>query len=246
MSFSKLLNLIARTVTTSEFVSIKCDCSRYIYLLQPPYGSRISPISVDKFLVAIEHCTMNSAELKTTLQELNITQADLARLLLVTPRGVNLWINESRTVPGPAEAYLRLFRLLPPNLRQIELNRLKNNGTGMRDGIYGITFEGPQASGMGLLILDAGRVYGADAGAARYDGDYLFHEDTGIADIVLKVTFPPNIMSVFGIANPYEWAIDVSTSLDPKHDSGSLAVRTSLGQPLIAQFKFLRSLPESA
>jgi DNA-binding XRE family transcriptional regulator len=189
---------------------------------------------------------VTSNELKAALEELGLTQANLARLMFVTPRAVNLWMNEGRNIPGPAEAYIRLFRLLPQNLRQIELNRLKERGTGMRDGMYGITFEGPQSAGMGLLIFDAGRVYGTDSGAARYDGEYVFHENTGLADVVVKVTFPPNGVSVFGLANPYEWAIDVSASLDPKQDSGTLQVRTSLGQPLVAQFRFLRSLPEAA
>jgi hypothetical protein len=45
----------------------------------------------------------------------------------------------------------------------------------------------------------------------QYDGDYLFNEKTGLAEVDLKVTFPPNVKSVFGLAHPYEWSIGVQT-----------------------------------
>lgn len=116
----------------------------------------------------------------------------------------------------------------------------------MRDGMFGITFQGQQGAGMGLLIFDNGRVYGTDTQGVRYDGDYLFNEKSGLADVKLKVTFPANVRAVFGTSNPYEWAIDVTTTLDPKQNSGALTVRTSVGQPISAQFTFLRTLPEAA
>jgi hypothetical protein len=69
----------------------------------------------------------------------------------------------------------------------------------------------------GVLIFDAG----------QYDGEYVFHENTGVADIIVKVTFPPSVVSVFGISNPYEWAIDVSSSFNPKQ-AGTGIVRRLL------------------
>jgi hypothetical protein len=116
----------------------------------------------------------------------------------------------------------------------------------MRDGMFGISFQSGQGAGMGLLIFDGGRVYGTDAGGVRFDGEYIFHEESDLADVRLKVTFPPNVPSVFGVSNPYEWALDVSTTFNPKQNSGALAVKTSLGQPLSAQYVFLRDLPETA
>jgi hypothetical protein len=189
---------------------------------------------------------MESGELKAFLTEVGVSQADFARLLGVTSRAVTLWMTEERAVPGPAAAYVRVFRLLPTNFRQIELNRLKSRGTGMRDGIFGITFQGQNGSGMGMLIFDAGKIYGTDSEGARYDGTYTYRENTATADIVLKVTFPPGITSVFGICNPYEWSIDVSTGFDPKQNSGALTVKTSLGKAIDAQFKYLRPLPDAA
>jgi hypothetical protein len=60
------------------------------------------------------------------------------------PFSITLWVAEQRSIPGPAEAYLRVLQLLPQNLRQVELNRLKQKGTDMRDGMYGISFQGQQ------------------------------------------------------------------------------------------------------
>jgi hypothetical protein len=201
---------------------------------------------VDNVPRIIEYCTMTSDELQTVLAELGITQADFARLVGVTSRAITLWVAEQRSIPGPAEAYLRVLQLLPQNLRQVEFNRLKRKGTDMRDGMYGISFQGQQGVGMGVLIFENGRVYGTDTQGVRYDGEYLYSESTGLADVKIKVTFPPNVRAVFGVSNPYEWAFDVTTSFNPKQNSGPLTVRSSVGQPINAQFVFLRTLPEAA
>jgi hypothetical protein len=189
---------------------------------------------------------MTRNDLKQALTELNLTQADFARLINVTPRAVALWMANDRAVPGPVESYLRVLRLLSPNLRQVELSRLIQRGTAMRDGMFGISFQGQQGAGVGVLVFDNGRVYGTDSEGVRYDGEYLFNENSGLADVKLKVTFPPNVRAVFGIANPYEWAFDATTTFDPKQQSGALAVKTSLGKPINAQFRFLRALPDAA
>jgi hypothetical protein len=189
---------------------------------------------------------MNVNDLRAILAELETSQADFARLIGVTPRAVALWVAGERAIPGSVEGYLRLLRLLPPNLRQMELNRLKQKGTGMRDGMFGITFQGQQGYGMGVIVLDNGLVYGTDVGGVRYDGDYLFDEVSGLVSVKVKITFPPNVQSVFGISNPYEWAFDLTTSFDPRQNSGPLSLKTSIGKSISAQFVFLRSLPEAA
>jgi hypothetical protein len=189
---------------------------------------------------------MKSEELKTALAGISLSQADFARLIGVTPRAVALWVSEGRAIPGPAEAYMRLFQSIPASLRQVELGRLKDRGTPMRDGMYGISFQGRQSAGMGVLVFDAGRVYGTDTQGVKYDGEYVFNEDTDQADVKIKVTFPPNVVAVFGVSNPYEWAFDVTTSFDPKVNSGQLNIKTSIGQPLNAQYVYLRALPDAA
>jgi hypothetical protein len=189
---------------------------------------------------------MNGTDLKTILAELGITQADLARLLGITPRAIALWVANERAIPGPADSYVHLLQRLPQNLRQAELNRLKQKGAGMRDGMFGITFQGQQGGGMGVLILESGRVYGTDTEGVRYDGEYLFDENSTLVEVKLKVTFPPNVRSVFGTSNPYEWTFDVRTRFNPKQDFGEVTLTTSIGQPIKAQYKYLRGLPEAA
>lgn len=189
---------------------------------------------------------MRPDELKQLLEDLNITQATFARLVGVTPRAVNLWMMEDRSIPGPAVAYANLLRSLPPNLRQAEINRLSQRGTGMRDGIFGITFQGHVSAGMGMMIFDGGRVYGTDTEGARYDGGYIYNEGTKMVDVTVKVTMPPNVQAVFGISNPYEWAFDVTATFDPKANAGPLVVKTSIGQSLPATYRFLRTLPDAA
>jgi hypothetical protein len=187
---------------------------------------------------------MTSLELRAALTELELTQADFARLLGVTSRAVALWAANERAVPGPVEGYLRLLGTLPAQLRQIELMRLKQKGTSMRDGIFGVTYEGRVGAGFAMLTFENGRVHGVDTERGCYDGEYLFDEVSGLARVNLKVTMPANVMSVFGISNPYEWAIDVTASLDPKRDVGSVEVKNALGS-LRAQYRFLRALPEA-
>ena len=100
--------------------------------------------------------------------------------------------------------------------------------------------------GAGLLIFDSGRIYGTDEAGVRYDGEYLFDESSGLAEVKIKVTFPPNVTAVFGISNPYEWAFDITTTFNPNLNSGALVVKTSIGRTIRAQYVFLRSLPEAA
>jgi transcriptional regulator with XRE-family HTH domain len=187
---------------------------------------------------------MTSLELRAVLTELELTQADFARLLGVTSRAVALWAANERAVPGPVEGYLRLLETLPSHLRQIELMRLKQKGTNMRDGIFGVNYEGQEGAGFAMLTFDNGRVHGVDTERGCYDGEYLFDEATGLARVNLKVTMPANVKSVFGITNPYEWAIDVTASLDPRRDVGSVQLANALGS-LRAQYRYLRALPDA-
>ena len=189
---------------------------------------------------------MDANGLRQVLGEIGIGQADLARLIGVTTRAVALWIAGERPVPGPVEGYLRLLGQASPSVRQSELNRLKGRISGMRDGVFGIRFRGNFGAGTGVLIFENGRVFGADEARVKYDGHYTFDEATGLANATIKVTYPPNVMAVQGISNPYEWSIDVTASFDPRRDAGTVPVRTSLGKPLNAEYFFLRGLPEAA
>ena len=56
---------------------------------------------------------MFGSDLRSYLEEFGLSQADLARLVSVTPRAVSLWMKGDREVPGAVEAYVRLLATLP-------------------------------------------------------------------------------------------------------------------------------------
>ncbi|MGU3594099.1 helix-turn-helix domain-containing protein, partial [Methylobacterium brachiatum] len=98
---------------------------------------------------------MDASDLRTALTSLGITQADLARLLRVTPRGVNLWFQGERDVPGPVAAYLSLLLSLPRALQVQEFGRL-TEGTTRVEGLYSFAFQGSAGAGIGALVLMSG------------------------------------------------------------------------------------------
>lgn len=114
----------------------------------------------------------------------------------------------------------------------------------MKDGMYGIEYQSVGGIGNGVLVLDNGCVFGADLWGGKYDGEYVYNDASKQADLKLKITMAPNARSVLGIQQPYEWSIDVTTSLDPNRESGQLLVATALGPKISARYKFLRTLPD--
>jgi DNA-binding transcriptional regulator YiaG len=67
---------------------------------------------VDIVLLTIE-LNMNADELRLALQEMEVSQAEFARLVDVSPSAISLWLGAERGIPGPTEAYVRLLRPLP-------------------------------------------------------------------------------------------------------------------------------------
>lgn len=113
----------------------------------------------------------------------------------------------------------------------------------MREGMYGIDFTTGADAGMGMFIFEGGRVFGADRGTARYDGSYEIDTATKRVQLRLRVTFPPDVMTVFGLEYPFEWSVDCEAALDPLKDEDQVLVSTSIGQRLMAHYLFLRPLP---
>lgn len=115
----------------------------------------------------------------------------------------------------------------------------------MRDGMYGVEYASVSGAGLGVVVLDSGRVFGADPFGGKYDGDYTYNEKTGMAELRIKLTFAPNAPAVFGISHPYEWAIDVTAELDPRVDHGTTRITTPVGPSIDAKYRYLRALPEA-
>jgi transcriptional regulator with XRE-family HTH domain len=71
---------------------------------------------------------MTGSELRRIIDANEIGQADLARLVGVTPKAIWFWLRGDRKIPGPMIAYLRLYTMLPDEFKQYELGRLKFKG----------------------------------------------------------------------------------------------------------------------
>jgi hypothetical protein len=189
---------------------------------------------------------MNQDGLRAFLGKTGLLAGDFAKLVDVTPRAVAMWLSGERAMPGPAAAYARIFSGLPAGARYIELQRLNESETKMRDGMYAVVYQGTQGAGYATVIFDGGRVYGADPLGGKYDGYYQYDVGTGIAKLHLKVTFPPNVPAVFAPAQPFEWSVDIAGHIDPRHDRGVVEFTTMLGQKIQTQYQFLRELPSAA
>ena len=109
--------------------------------------------------------------------------------------------------------------------------------------MYSIEFTGQAGEGLGTLILDGGRIFGADVAGGTYDGNYQYNEATDLVDVNIRIQMPANRLSVTGIVQPFEWILEVSAEMDPKEDSAQIRVRTNTGQPIVATYRFLRALP---
>jgi Helix-turn-helix len=189
------------------------------------------------------------SDLRLVLDEFKLTQVELAKLVGVTPRAVNMWMQGDREIPGPVEAYVRLFILLPAQIRDGERARAAGKEKIMKEGFYRIQFQTagePSSWGVGTLVFDGGKIFGVDEGGAKYDGEYVRSANLEMVDVTLKVAFPPNAMSIFGIVHPYEWSIEVRTQLDPKKDGGLIVATTNVGPQVLANYEFVRSMPEAA
>jgi hypothetical protein len=110
--------------------------------------------------------------------------------------------------------------------------------------MYGVEYTSVAGAGIGVVVLDSGRVLGADSFGGKYDGDYIYNEKTGMAELRLKLTFAPNAPAVFGISHPYEWSIDVTAELDPRVDSGTTRIATPVWPHIDGRYRYMRALPE--
>jgi transcriptional regulator with XRE-family HTH domain len=185
---------------------------------------------------------MNANELRNNLEALGISQVDFARLISVSQRSISLWLSGERDVSSPAAAYLRLLMSLPSALQLKELSRIRQGDTKMVDGMYKLDFRGAQGEGVGVLVLDRGRVYGSDEGVL-YDGTYeLSPIKSGYVDAKLYITVPSGIGLVQGVPpQPMQYGFDLECSF-MAGGASQFAVQTPFG-PVQASMSFLRPIP---
>jgi len=114
----------------------------------------------------------------------------------------------------------------------------------VKEGMYGIIFTGIEDSGMGMLVLENGRIYGADAAGGKFDGEYEFNRETGMIESRIKVTIPPGVRTVQGIPpQQFEYSYNVEAEFPRDIDDYTTQLKTDAG-PVNVRIIYLRPLPE--
>lgn len=188
---------------------------------------------------------MKHAELRDFLKRYQLSQDDFAKMVGASLRSVSSWLAEGGSdIPGPAEAYTRLFAQLSEYGRQLEIGRAKGRGVIMRDGVFLMSYSSLGLPGWCTLTLDRGVAYGFDMAGGMYDGTYAFDPERRVADVELAVTVPPNVATLWGPAKPYTWSFAVTAAFDPNADEGLSRLTNTLGVPdADVAYRFIRPLP---
>jgi predicted transcriptional regulator len=185
---------------------------------------------------------MNPHELVDALSNLGLSKSDLAKLIRVTQRAVNLWCSGNREIPGPVIAYLTLLQSLPAALQAEEISKIQENSM-KYDGMYEISYSGRSGYGTCVLILMSGQVFGHDGGVL-YDGTYEPDtDDPALMNLKLQLTVPPGVALVQGVpAQPAEYKFPLNVTV-PARGTANLKVVTPYG-PVSCSMRFVRRLPE--
>lgn len=109
------------------------------------------------------------------------------------------------------------------------------------EGFYSVTYQGSGGLGVAVLVLNDGRVVGADAAGGLYDGQYRSHGD-GVG-VTVTVTIPPGTSLVTGVPpQPQAYTFPINTKLPVNFGGGhAVSVQTPTGI-VQAVFKKLRDL----
>lgn len=140
--------------------------------------------------------------LKQWLCGFGLRQSELAILLDVSPRTVNMWAVGDVALPGPVAGYLRLLEQLPSEKLSDEFDRLPGRKKFFDEGLYRFqycsTAHGEMGSGRALCALRHGKIFGCDAWGGEIRGSYTFNPAVGSTkvDVVLKV--PEGSMLITG------------------------------------------------
>jgi hypothetical protein len=187
---------------------------------------------------------MHTDEIMQIMSTIGVGRQELAKLLDVTPRAVNMWCAGDREIPGPVTAYLNLLQSLPNALIARELDRLNEGNNTMYDGMYLVQYEGHAGHGIAVLVFMDGVVFGHDGGV-QYDGVYEpSASQSGFMDLRLKLTVSAGVALVQGVpAQPADYNFEITVTI-PARGNAPLKVETPYG-PVVAQLSFLRPLPSA-
>ena len=190
--------------------------------------------------------SISANDLRNIIGDLGLTQSEFSRLLGVSIGAVAQWLSGARNIPGPVEAYFNLLLRLPPSLKEDEIERVTKGHVNM-DGMYLVKFAGTAGFGAATLTFSNGLVFGFDETGGEYDGIYRASNVPGVVDVAVNVKMKAHQYTVAGgISHPFDWTMQVTTRIPLGVKEGDVVVNTNVGQPVNANFKFMRSLPMAA
>ncbi len=185
--------------------------------------------------------------LKDILDQAGLKQAELARLLDVSPRTVSLWATGDTALPGPVAAYLRVMQSAGPELVAQELSRLEDRALKFDEGIYGLSYSGEHAGlregGDALAVLRAGKIFGSDRWGGIFSGSYHFDPKHQINQVHVRVQVPPDGELVTGFSGGQGGAtVDIVAELERAAPVATAIVDVA-GRPIELKLKYLGPLP---
>lgn len=190
---------------------------------------------------------MSNPSLKEQLERLGLKQAELARLIEVSPRTVSLWATGESSLPGPVAAYLRVLQFLPADALAAELRRIKGRSKMMDEGIYSLEYrshDGVEPEiGSALAALRNGKILGSDRWGGVFMGSYEFDPVSERNTVHLRLSVPPDGRLITGFtAGPEGATVDIVGSFERAAPVTKTRAEVA-GQPLDVTMTYIGPLP---
>jgi hypothetical protein len=181
------------------------------------------------------------------LERLGLRQAELARLLDVSPRTVSVWATGEAPLPGPVAAYLGLLQLSHPSVVSSELRRLEGRSRMLDEGIYGVSYTGEHMGevdgGNGLAVLRNGKILGSDRWGGVFAGSYEYDPINKMNTVHVRLEMPPDATLVTGFSSGPDGAtLDIVGAFERAAPISSTVVEIA-GMPVAIELTYLGPLP---
>ncbi len=112
----------------------------------------------------------------------------------------------------------------------------------MEDGFYTMTYVGAIGMGLGMLLLEGGKLRGFDMRGGIYEGSYVRHPD-GSVEVTALLHVPAGMETVTGLAAPDKTVlVPLGLRIPANLDEGATVPVTVGDREAQASFKFMRGL----
>ncbi len=110
----------------------------------------------------------------------------------------------------------------------------------MQDGFYTLTYVGAAGMGLGMVLLEAGRLRGFDLRGGKYDGTYTRDGD-GTVDLSVRLTIIPGGELITGEVPPSSvLKLPITARLPAEAADGQTVVIMVGDRQVRASFQFRR------